>query len=633
MTVPTRLRISLAACSRAAVLIVALLLLATPSIAQNPHRGIGDAEVNDVPPGPASITGQLNHPGGNDLTEDATIVLYALAIDGSPGMRTTHADITGGFSFNQISNASGITYLIGVSYRGVPYGERATFEAGQSELQIEIEVDEPSNDASRITVANSSLRLEWIGSSLGVEEIHQLDNPDDVVVYAPPNERRGATPAFRTKLPAGAERIDTSLSGVSNGYDTSDGELRFWGPIYGDGFELRFRYLIPIPRDHSGTIDLRWPLDMGSRDATVVFPPGGPTVSVADGPRDRSIETGDGTLRSLDLGPVARARGVEMDVALPAMSTDRSAISMPRLDYWLDADDTFLQINVEAHLEVAPGAHLAGRLDAPLLTFAMPPGAELLGASPEAQDIGVIPLEDGNLGVLGPLSPGKTGFAYRYRVAVKNGRPELDIVPPVAVGTMNVLIADTGVVIHTDRLHRRRPFRQTTRVYLHREAFALDEGEVVSIALDLIDRGSIDPRAHLFATSALAAFGVWFIVSPLARRSSSGRGEYERARIRSEREIVYQAIRDLEHDHETGKIEAEEYETMRAELRSRGLALLQREKDTTSGARPADEAPATPAPSAQGDGLCVQCGTTFQAGWRFCANCGATRPGDEETPA
>jgi hypothetical protein len=622
----------------------AIVLFAAPAVAQNPHQGMGQGEVSDVPPGPASIIGQLSHPDGNDLTEGATVVLYALASDGSPGMRTTHVDITGGFSFSQISNASGITYLIGASYRGVPYGERATFEAGQSELRVEIEVDDPSTDASRVTVSSSSLRLEWIGSSLGVEEIHQLDNPDDVVVYAAPNEREGAKPAFRTKLPAGAERIDTSLSGVSAGYETGDGELRFWGPIYGGGFELRFRYLIPIPRDHTGAIDLRWPLDMGSRDATVVFPPGGPTVSVTDAPRDRGIETGEGTLRSIDLGPVIRGRGIEMAVSLPAMSTDRSAISIPRLDYWLDADDTFLQVNVEANFEVAPGAHLAGRPDAPLLTFALPPGAEVLGASSEAQDLGVIPLEDGNLGVLGPLSPGKSGFAYRYRVAVQNGRPALDIVSPAAVGTLNVLIADNGVVIDTERLHRRRPFRQTTRVYLHREAFAVEEGEVVSIALDLIDRGRVDPRVHLFATSAFAALGVWFMVSPLARRSAAGRGEYERARIRSEREIVYQAIRDLEHDNETGKIETDEYETMRADLRTRGLELLQREKDATSSAAPADaepakQAPATQgagalgqAPAAQGAGFCVQCGTALAPSWRFCANCGAGRPGAGETP-
>ncbi len=605
-------------------------LWAGAALAQDPHAGASGANVPDVAPGSASIVGRLEHPDGAARTEGSTILLYALATDGSPGMRSTRADAQGGFSFTQISNAPGITYLIGASYRGVPYGERATFAPGQSEISLVIEVDDPSSDASRVSVASSSLRVEWIGSSLGIEEIHQLDNPDDVVVYVPPGEREGMTPAFRTALPKDAWQVDTALSGVADGYEVEDGELRFWGPIYGGGFELRFRYMVAIPREHDGSIDLYWPLGSGTRDATVAFTPGGLSVSIPGGPGVRSIETAEGPLQTLDVGAIAPGTGIGMHVSLPAMTADRSAVSIPRMDHWLDADDTFLQVNVETYFDVAAGAHLAGHPEDPLLRFELPPGAELLGASVEAEQLGVIPLPDGDLGVLGPLSPGRSGFAYRYRVPVGGAKPKLDIALPAPVGTLNVFIADTGVIIETDQLHRRRPFREGTRVYLHREAFSLEAGEVVSIGLGLIDRGSVDPRAHLFATSAFAALGVWFIVSPLVRRSSTGHGEYERARIRSERDIVYQAIRDLEHDHETGKIETGEYEAMRTELRGRAVELIQREKDAEAGITAEPAAASAETSAEKSEGFCVQCGAALQADWRFCANCGAPNPASGE---
>ena len=606
-------------------------LLASAASAQNPHAGEGAADVPDVAPGDATIVGRLEHPDGAAKTEGATVVLYALASDGRPGMRSTRADARGGFAFTQISNAQGITYLIGASYRGVPYGERATFAPGQSELSIVIEVEEPSSDTSPITVGSSTWKVEWVGSSLGIEEIHQLENPGGAVVYVPPADRAGLTPAFRTRLPAGAGPVDTSLSGVADGYEVDEGELQFWGPIYAGGFELRFRYLIALPRERDGALELRWPLDTGSRDASVVYPSSGPEVRIAGAPPAQRIETGEGALQAFDLGAVEAGRGVAMHIALPPISSDTSAITIPRVDYWLDADDTFLQVNVETYFDVAPGAHLAG--DAPLLTLSLPPGAELLGASPEAQDLGVIPLPTGDLGVLGPLSPGRSGFAYRYRVPVMGNDPELDIALPVPVGTMNVLIADTGVIIETERLHRRRPFRQGTRIYLHREAFSVDAGETVSIRLGLLDRASVDARTHLFATSAFAALGVWFIITPLTRRGTTGRGEYERARLRSEREIVYQAIRDLEHDHETGKLESEEYASMRDELRGQAVALLQREKRAEApGSADPTEPESTPGDD-ESTQVCPACGTRMEGSWRFCANCGAARPGAGEAPA
>ncbi len=600
------------------------LLLAGNALAQNPHQPLGADGVPDVPPGNAAIIGQLVHPTDNEKTQGSTVLLYSLASDGSPGVRTVKTDARGTFSFADLSNASGITYLIGASYRGVPYGKRVVFEPGQTEIALMIEVDDPISDTSLISIGTSSLRVEWIGANLGVEEIHQIDNPGEDIVYVAAQERAGKEPPFRTTLPTGASSVDTSLSGVAEGYELRDGQLLFWGPIYQGGLELRFRYLLPIPREREEDLSLGWQLDSGSTGATLLYPPGGPTVSVEGAAAGPEVDLDDVSLRSVDLGPVQPGDRVDMSVALPTLSSDTSAISIPRVDVWLDTDDTFLQVRIEMQMEIAPGAHLAGSRANPLLRFELPEGAELLGASPEAQDMGLLQIEGGDLSAIGPLSPGTASVAFRYRAPVKNGKPHLDLKFPGAVDILNVLIADTGVVIETDRLHRQRPFRQGTRVHLHREAFAIDEGEVIPIGLELIDHGSLSPNAHLFATSAFAAIGVWFIVSPLVRGQRNRGADYEQARIRSERDIVYQSIRDLEHDFETAKIEQAQYQVMREELRARGIALLQRERDAGRAASPQPAQPTTDRASAN---LCATCGDELQTDWLFCANCGTSVSG------
>lgn len=596
------------------------------SWAQNPHESLtsGGGGVPDVPPGFSSILVQVVHPDGNKKTEGSAIVLYSLTADGSPGVRSSVADANGAFRFVDLSNAPGITYLVGARYRGVPYGKRVTFEPGQREILLLIDVADPTSDISGISVGASSLRLEWIGANLGVEEIHQLDNSGSDAVFVAPEERAGKPPPFRTTLAPGAERIDTTLSGNAEGYEVRGDELVFWGPVYADGLELRFRYLIPIANSGEG-LSLRWQLDSGSRRATLLYPPGGLTLSVAGVSPGADVELADGPFHSLDAGEVAPGGSVEVSVALPEMTNDRSAISLPRADFWLDADDIFLQVNVDLSLEVAPGAHLAGSVEAPLLEFDLPPGAEFRGLSPQSRTMGLMQVPGGDLVLIGPLAPGAANLAFRFRLPVSNSKPQIDIRLPGAVGLLNVLIADTGVVIKTDRLHRRRPFREKTRVYLHREAFAIDPGEVISIDMELINRGTLDRNTYLFATSSLAALGVWFMASPLVRGRRTRASQLEQAHIRSERELVYQSIRDLEHDFETAKVEAAAYQTMRTELRARALDLLKQEHDSKHPQPDHTQPPSAPARAeAAPAGRCGSCGSALDAGWRFCPGCGAS---------
>ena len=90
------------------------------------------------------------------------IVLYALAADGSPSLRSGETDEHGRFTFERISNASAAVYLVGARYREVPFGRRVTFGVGQRELDIELEVSEPTPDTGAVEITETELRLFWM---------------------------------------------------------------------------------------------------------------------------------------------------------------------------------------------------------------------------------------------------------------------------------------------------------------------------------------------------------------------------------------------------------------------------------------------------------------------------------------
>ena len=89
-----------------------------------------------------------------------------------------------------------------------------------------------------------------------------------------------------------------------------------------------------------------------------------------------------------------------------------------------------------------------------------------------------------------------------------------------------------------------------------------------------------------------------------------------------ERESIYTAIRDLEHDHEMGKIAEVDYTNMRDELLARAVALLRQERE---GAVDAEESSAPP--------HCPSCSAEVRSTDRFCSRCGGALIGSAEGEA
>ncbi|MCH2186901.1 zinc ribbon domain-containing protein, partial [Myxococcota bacterium] len=155
--------------------------------------------------------------------------------------------------------------------------------------------------------------------------------------------------------------------------------------------------------------------------------------------------------------------------------------------------------------------------------------------------------------------------------------------------------------------------------YLHREAYQLRAGEPVPIALIPFERQAISPRLSAVAGVGLAVAAAAWLIVPLRRSHRSGDPAAPLvSEWAIERETIYENLRDLEHDHETGKIEEGDYERMRGELRAAAIDLMRQERDQQGNEATEAAAPFTPAAS-----FCTQCGTKLEVGWRFCSNCGA----------
>jgi hypothetical protein len=101
--------------------------------------------------------------------------------------------------------------------------------------------------------------------------------------------------------------------------------------------------------------------------------------------------------------------------------------------------------------------------------------------------------------------------------------------------------------------------------------------------------------------------------------------EAELSTARREREAIYEAIRDLDYDVETGKVEAADHTRLRDELRGRAAVLLQAEQAAQTASEPVHKPGASgrAASGASGGSSCTQCGAAADAAHRFCAQCGA----------
>lgn len=101
---------------------------------------------------------------------------------------------------------------------------------------------------------------------------------------------------------------------------------------------------------------------------------------------------------------------------------------------------------------------------------------------------------------------------------------------------------------------------------------------------------------------------------------------------RERREAALEALRDVEFERDTGKLDEAEYRRLRTHF---GRAVLEAEEAITGpGARPAEGTPEADAGDEGGASraalevvFCTACGGSLRTGARYCPACGEPRPG------
>jgi hypothetical protein len=606
------------------------VVLAWVAAASAQHPGVSGS-APPPPSGPGVLTVEVVHATDAAEAGGITIALYALSPDGSPGLASGVTNLEGIARFSGLSTNPGIVYLVGVRYQGIPFGERVTFAAGEADARIDIKILSPTDQITDVRVEELRLRLDWMGDQLVVREILRLKNAGQKVIRLPAADTDRSIVTRR--LTPEASDFSAGSNAVDEGINFENGMVRFTGPLYPGEQDIEYRYSLPLPNEGQG---FRVPIELALATPRLVVVAGTDGLKI-DGPGfvdSSSLLTDSGqTLKTWTRDRLRAGEVVELELSLPARRQGLGFLTIPRSDIWIEVDDTQLTAKIEIEIEIPPGAPVAGTLETPLLSVSIPKGATLQGVAPEAEALGLNPRDHGGFDVLGPIGPGKTSLGYAYLMPAGREGVQLDMRFPAEVQTLNILIADTGLALDSRRLHRRRPFRSGTRNYLHREAFNIRPNEIVDLELVPIREEGFSRNTAVALTIAAAAAGAFFLFAPLrttARREVEGLSPA--AVIRTQREAVYTAIHDLDHDFETAKLEEQDYQAMRSQLRAEAIALLRAEQEADAkpvSAKGGDSLASAADPQATSE-FCPHCGGNVSANWRFCTHCGGNLNPPEE---
>lgn len=396
-----------------------------------------------------------------------------------------------------------------------------------------------------------------------------------------------------------------------------------------------------------------------------------------------SFEPGVSQLRAADLlvrDPRPAAPGdLRLSALRAVLEADAAALSVREIHELRTEGETPLRGTLQAPLLRIPLPQQAVELrarssDAGLELRPVPTPAAAANAANAAVSAGAGAAAGESLAILGSLAPGELRVELEYRLPAPAADTPARFARrlPTRIPLLEIYLVDTGDLAPRSKLlHRRRPARDGATNYLRLEAFEVAPGEEVDLTLErLPPRSAVSQGAALAAAWALALGAVAILLGPLMgfrpRRASAGAGEAAglgagaagaralreeaaQAALREEREALYAAIGDLDHDLETGKLSAADHAELRAELRARAIHLLREERAASAEAsaaadggepaadseaadsemRAAASADARAESAAQPPGnhaaapRCAACGFEAAQAHRFCAHCGA----------
>jgi hypothetical protein len=549
------------------------------------------------------------HPERPDGVAGVEVVLYALPPGGTPGLRSSRTDDSGAFAFEGISNAPETAYLVGAQFAGISYaGSRVVFSAGELERELEVRVADVVSDPKAVRVREVEVRINLMGNRLQVSETVRLENQGERSVYVARDARSDQDAAFRTRLPEGAQHFTMALGMVPEGIQHKDRDVAFFGPVYPGEQEWTFHYSLPAQQGaQQFRREFATPLDR----VRVLLPQTGPEAEAPELAAEEAVTIDGRRYRSLAGGPLPAGGALELALDVPEFQHDPNALSLNEVRMFLELDEAALVSREEYRVAVRGVTGAAGTKEQPLLHITLPDGARNLAFS---SAYGLVPSAGGGIDLLGPVPHGESLIEVLYRIPRTGNTLELSRAFAAGFPLLSLFVGDTGLLVESERLHRRRPVRTPDRTYIHLEAFEIEPDETIAMRfVPLPPRAGI-PRPALLSIVLIAALGsAAFLSAPLLRPSGTVVAWEAESPARREREVVIAAIRDLDHDYETGKVSEVDHRLLREDLRARAVALLREERE----AKPPEVKPSETTPPS-----CQSCGTEPRDGDRFCARCG-----------
>jgi hypothetical protein len=589
----------------AGAVVAALLLLHLPAGAEE-----AAALEPDVPAGPAAIAGRVVHAESGLPVAGVEVVLYALSRTGVPGARHGVSEEDGRFRFEGVATGDDYAYLVGARYQGVPHpGDRVVFAEGSLLASVEVHVSDVTTDPGDVHVREARVRLAWEGSRLRVFETLQLENRGRRTYYVAPEARERGRPALEARLPDGAEEFTMPLGVVPEGLARRGDALRFFGPVHPGPGELAWSFSLAAEEQ----LELALSPPAGTERVSILVPEGGPEVD-APGLEEAEHAHVDGRRHRVLAGPAPVREPLRLALRLPAARVATEGLAGAEVRLVLHLDDAALEV-METHVFRVEGEHRVLAPPGELLAWIpLPEAASSVRFAAGAQGLVLLPDARGGLAVTGVAAPGEPAVEVAYRLPVEGSAVEFVRSFATHVPLVSLYLGDTGrLVAESPRLHRRRPVRTNDATfYIHLEGFEVAPGEEVRLRVTPLGPRPAFPPWAAFALVGLAAAGaIAYLVAPLRpARATGAMPEVGESAAQREREALYAAIADLDHDFETGKISEHDHRTLRDDLRARAVTLLRAERSP----------PAPPAPSAAP--VCPSCHEPVRTGDRFCARCG-----------
>lgn len=134
----------------------------------------------------------------------------------------------------------------------------------------------------------------------------------------------------------------------------------------------------------------------------------------------------------------------------------------------------------------------------------------------------------------------------------------------------------------------------------------------------------------LITEIAILALTLLFIAYPLYNRRLVETGgsdvmESELTDLLYRKEAVYIALKDLEFDYKTGKLDDSDYQEMKSKFEAEAVGLLGRIDEVEKGSKSPKSGSHLSAKKAEGR-FCVKCGSAVGDDFNFCGKCGAAIP-------